>query len=68
MAEHKNPNELLLVKDEEGNEAKMVRSAFEKVWSDRGWTLVEDESRAAPHTQPRRQPDTSGTGTTKNEE
>jgi hypothetical protein len=47
-------------------ESEVVRSAYEKVWKDRGWTLVEDESEE-PVQQRRtsRQPDTSGTGETK---
>ncbi len=57
-------------------ESEVVRSAYEKVWKDRGWTIVEDESEAAAQEptqataaeQPARQPNTSGTGKTKNEE
>jgi hypothetical protein len=29
--------------DETGESTNVVRSAFERVWSKRGWTLVEDE-------------------------
>ena len=55
--------------DESNAEAEVLRSAYEKIWKDRGWTLVEDgssEGTSAQQPAPRRspqQPDTSGTGT-----
>lgn len=42
---------MIRVKDKNGTEALVTEAAFEKVWKDKGFTLIEDEP-AVPTTQP----------------
>lgn len=57
MAEEtQRPSDIITISDGE-NDARVVRSAYEKVWSERGWNIVDED---APRAQA---PARGGTGT-----